>query len=81
MPPKADEPAIPEEGPAQKPAGSIGYVLVPGSNKLEVLARQLSQGKGEEGPPPAWAVGGAGIAVLAGGSVALRARARRRLSP
>lgn len=46
------EPAVPEEAPQQKPAGSIGYVLVPGSNKLEVLARQLSQGKEEGGPPP-----------------------------
>src|SRR5690606_15742050 len=43
------EPAIPEE---QAPAlGTIGYVLVPEREKLDVLSRQLGAA-GEEGAPP-----------------------------
>jgi ATP-dependent RNA helicase DeaD len=45
------EPALPDELPTPL-VGKIGYVLIAGREKLDVLARQLSGSKGEGGPPP-----------------------------
>lgn len=46
------EPALPEE-PETAPETSLGYVLVQGREKLEVLARQLAEAKqGDGGAPP-----------------------------
>ena len=46
------EAAVPE-APAPPPTGGLGYVLVRGSEKLEVLARQLTGPKdAENGSPP-----------------------------
>lgn len=45
------EPAIPDEGPPPQPRGQVSYLLLSETQKLEVLARQLSSPE-ERGTPP-----------------------------